>query len=398
MTIRFQNYHSVIFATALLTSTAIASGSAFAGGHLQSEQAEESAAAEESSATEMDHSSHDMGADKMEGMDHSTHEAKAEEMDHSSHDMANMDHGDHEMTPEMMQQLRDRIPLYQQFNDQQIMLNMRMMPPNGNMYVSDASVKGSIGILGISHGFSGDGNDQLRNEFETLGSIFPTALGYGMSMMSSSHMQQAVDQLTAAGAETIIIMPMVSVKYGSMMDQFNYIFGDRPEGAYADVPKIQTDAKLIMASTPADNPEIATILKDFALEKSTDPANEDVMIISHGPESEKDNNLEHEVLENLASVIRAETDFNSVQAFTIQDDAKKEIRAANVENMRKHIEESTAAGRKVIIVTNLLTSGNLSEKIRRDLAGLDFEMNTKGMVAHDRFGKWMERMVANASM
>ncbi len=377
MTIHMPKHQVALFAAALLICTSIIGLPLIAGGHMQSEKT--------------DHSSHNM-----DGMDHSSHGAKkAEGMDHSSH--SSMDHGGHQMTPEMMQQLRDRIPLYQRLNDQQIMLNMRMMPPNGNMYVSDTAVNGEFGILAISHGFSGSGNEELRDEFIPLSTIFPTAIGYGMSMMSSSHMQEAVDQLTAKGVKKIIIMPMVSVRYGSMMDQFNYIFGDRPEGAYADVPKIKTSAKLVMASTPGDSPEIATILIDYAREFSENEANEDVMILSHGPEGDKDNELELGILENLSEIIRTETDFNSVQAFTIQDDAIRPIRAANVKKMREHIEKSTSEGRKVIIVTNLLTSVNLSEKIRKDLAGLDFEISAKGLMTHPRFRKWMDRTVMGAS-
>ena len=72
--------------------------------------------------------------------DHSQHQG----MDHSEHNM-NMD-------PAMMDELRAKVDGYKDATDDQIMSQMMMMGPNRDLYISEAGIKGDVGVLILSHG------------------------------------------------------------------------------------------------------------------------------------------------------------------------------------------------------------------------------------------------------
>ena len=91
--------------------------------------------------------------------------------------------------------------------------------------------------------------------------------------------------------------------------------------------------------------------------------------------------------------MRADSDFAEVIGVTLQDDAPKEIRDANVENLRSIVEEAVSNDKTVLVVTNLIGSRTIQSKLRSDLKGLDYQFNAKGIVMHDNFTKWMGESV-----
>ncbi len=334
-------------------------------------------------------------------MDHAAMGHK--QMDHSDHDMAGHSSEPdelgrrlfgmkHQMTPEIANELREKIPLFAKYSDAEIGLSMEMMGTNYAWYLSEDDLRGSQGVLLLLHGFrNADAN--FKEQVEGFSSIFPMAMAPGMSMMMSDHIQLAINDIEAAGAEKIVVVPIVSNSYNTMLDQWRYIFGLEEEASYASVKPVETKAKILFANPPGDDPLVAEILLDHAAEISEDPENEFVIIAAHGPTFADDNEKALMELENLAKIMREDGDFAGVQGLTLQDDAPPEIRDANVEKLRAMVENATANGQTVLIVTNLIGTRTIQSKLRKDLKGLDFKFNKKGLVAHDNFMKWMGETV-----
>jgi len=273
------------------------------------------------------------------------------------------------------------------------MLSMQMMGPNYMAYVSDRNVMGEIGVLGLGHGFGEPGDTQFKDAFGSISTIFPTAVGYGMAMMTSSHIQSAVDDLVAAGVETIVVIPTAYTEDSKLTRQWKYIFGQYDEAPWLEVPRVNTAAKALIAGPLSDSPIIASIMLDFALEMSTDSENEIVIVASHGPVDMEENKKELAILENQADIMRQDGSFSAIKVITLQDDAPREIRAANVATFRGWVETATEEGKRVLIVSNLITTGSVQKKIRRDLAGLQFQFNTKGLMLHPDFADWIQDSV-----
>lgn len=338
------------------------------------------------------------GADE-EAVDHS-------QMDHSGHDMSghSTEHDEmgrrlygmkHNVTPEVVEELRERIVGWEDISTAEVQLSMEMMGSNYEWYISDDDVSGKTGVLILLHGFGDRGDKVFKDQMQMYGNIFPTALAFGMSMMMSQHIQLGVDDLVAAGAENIIVVPIVATEHNTMIRQWQYIFGLADEPAYATVPQIKTDANIIFIPPPNDDPFVAEILLDYAMQISTDPSNEIVIIVAHGPSETQDNLEALALMDNLARIVKEDGGFSAVYSATLQDDAPLEVRDANVAKLRGMIEKAQAEGKEAILVTNLIGAYTIQSKLRKDLKGLDYKFNAKGLVQHQSFVDWIGESVRN---
>ena len=322
--------------------------------------------------------------------DHST-------MDHSKMDHAAMGHG-HQMTAEQMAVLRKKVPLYATFTDEQINENMGRMTPDSEDYLSPPTVRDSIGVLGLGHGYAGTGNDQFKAGYAAVAAVHPTAVGLGMSMMDSAHVQKAVNDLEAAGATTIVVLPSETSETSSLVKQWHYMFGLTDDSGYLEVPRVQTRARVVMASSPTRSDTIGRILGENLKSASKDPAREAALLVMHGPEKKEENDDELRNLARLAAIAKQTSGVSEVFYGSLQDDAPAEVRAANVQGMRDWITKVKASGKNVLVVPVLLTaSGRVTQKINKDLAGLDYTLVDKGMIGHPLFARWVQDTVAEKS-
>ena len=201
--------------------------------------------------------------------------------DHSQHG------AHHTMTDEQLAELREKIPLYKKFADDEIKGAMSRMK-NSWGWISDTPAGGRVGVLALAHGFREEGNAQFRAAFVPAGEAYPTTYAFGMAMMTSDHIQTAITELEEAGADTIIILPTTTADNSTLLRQWDYIFSLREESAYLDVPRVETNARLVWTETPTAHPIMAEIMLDYARELSKQPANELVIIMGHGPQSIED--------------------------------------------------------------------------------------------------------------
>ncbi len=318
--------------------------------------------------------------------------------DHAGHNehSQHAGHENHQMTETELAVLRERIPLYKEYNEQQIMLEMQMMGADEARYLSPDSVRGDIGVLVLIHGFGETGNRVMQESVQPLGSIFPTAMGAGMAMMGAGHIQSALDDLVAAGAKKVIVVPMASSAHNTLIYQWQHALGLREQGAFLDVAPAQADVRLVVTDPPAGHPLIREILLDHVLELSTRPADEVVFLVAHGPVFDKENELQLETMARDAERIKALGGFADVQGITLQDDAASAVRAANVEKLRAAIEAAQRDNKKVIVVSTFLAARSIQWKIERDLAGLDYQFSLKGIANHPKFTTWFQETVMDA--
>ena len=332
------------------------------------------------------------------------HPPDGSKMDQAGHDMSQMSrlpdaegrslYGmKHKMDPAMTTELRDKVALYKNYSDAEITLSMDMMGSEYAWYISPPDVKGAQGVLILMHGFREQGDKNFKDEVQSIGNIFPTSMGVGMAMMMSEHIQVALDELEAAGAKEIVVVPITSSGTNELYRQWLYIFGKQDKAEFASVPRVKTAATLHFVAPPGDDPLVAEILLDHAAEISRDPRKEVVIIAGHGPTSTEDNAEELRVLSGLAKIIKQDGGFADVRGMTLQDDAPPEIRAANVKKLREVVETATRNGQRVLVVTNLIGSRTVQAKLRSDLKGLTYEFNPKGLVNHPNFMKWMGEAV-----
>jgi len=339
------------------------------------------------------------GHDKQDAMDHSGHDMSGHDMAGHSTDRDELGrrlHGmKHNVSPEVADELRENIYGWENVSDAEIALSMQMMGSNYQWYLSNDDVSGKTGVLILLHGFGDRGDKIFKEQLEPFASAFPMSLSMGMSMMMSQHIQLGLDDLVAAGAERIIVIPIVSTEYNTMIRQWQYIFGILDEPSYASVPRVKTEAEVKFMSPPNDDPIVAEMLMDHAMELSENPAEEVVIVAAHGPSLPEDNEKQLAMMANLAKLVQEDGGFAAVRSATLQDDAPPEVRDANVAKLRAMVEEAHADGKRPIIVTSLIGARTIQKKLRKDLKGLDYDFNAKGLVQHDLFVTWIGETVRN---
>lgn len=300
---------------------------------------------------------------------------------------------EHDMTPEQLAALREKIALYRALTDAEAEMNMALMGPNYEWYVSNTELRGDTGVLILAHGV-GENSDALFVEsLRPMAERRPTAVSFGMAMMMSDHIQSAVDDLTERGAETLVLVPTAVTQHNSLTRQWEYVFGMREDSSYLDVPRVNTDAEVLMTAHLNDHPLVTEILLDYTNEVSKDPANEVVILVAHGPEDVEDNGPDLAILQTHVDRIKAQGKFSDVKVINLQDDAYPPIRKSNVKQLRRWITSAQRAGKDVIVTVCSAASFGVQEHIREDLRGLDYVFADKGLAEHPNYLKWISAAV-----
>ena len=304
----------------------------------------------------------------------------------------------HQMTPEMRAALRKKVALYRGFTDRELDMNMNAMGPDYEWYVSDSKVQGSTGVLVLSHGVGENSDRLVRNAYLPMARKMPVAIGFGMSMMSSSHLQSAVDDLRARGVRRIILVDEgTTTRYNSLTRHWQYIFGMYPDSSYMDVPKIKAPGvEFVWAGHFNDHPLITEMLYDSARTISTNPANEVLIIVGHGPEEQADNGQDLRILQAHVDRLKAKKKFADVKIINLQDDAIVPVRESNVRKLRGWIQQSTRSGRKVLVVSIAAASFGVQQHIKTDLRGLQYTFAEQGLIENPRFMQWVDSVIKTA--
>ena len=347
------------------------------------------------SATGEDHSQHggtSAGGEHAGHVDHAGHQ-----MDTGRDELGRRLWGQtHAMSPEMYDELRAKIPLYKNASKATIDMTMVQMGPEYQWYISPETLKNDAGVLIMSHGFREQGDKMFRQSLSDIANALPTSLALGMGMMMSDHVQLSINDLEAAGVDKIVVIPVVSNRYNELMRQWEYILGQRDKAEFVTVPQVKSKAKIYLAKPPEDDPLIAEIIHDHALEISRNPEKDFVIIVAHGAsgkDAARDNPKELEILETLARYVKEDGGFADVKAALLQDDAPAAVREANVQRLRAMAQGAVDKGQNVLIVTNLIGARTLQPKLRADLKGIDYKFNAKGLAQHPNFVEWIGEAV-----
>ncbi len=293
----------------------------------------------------------------------------------------------HPMSPEMYEELRAKIPLYKDASKATIDMTMVQMGPEYQWYISPETLKNDAGVLIMTHGFREQGDKMFRQSLADIAGALPTSLSLGMAMMMSDHVQLSINDLEAAGVDKIVVVPVLSNRYNELMRQWEYIFGQRDKAEFVTVSQVKSRARIYLANPPEDDPLIAEIIYDHAMEISKDASNDFLIIVAHGASgkyAQHDNPKELAILETLAGYVKEDGGFADVRAALLQDDAPPAIREANVLRLRAMAQAAVDRGQSVLTVTNLIGARTLQPKLRSD---------AKGISQHPNFVEWIGEAV-----
>ena len=297
----------------------------------------------------------------------------------------------HHMSHSKYDQLKEKLPTLAMLTNEQITNMMKMMGPNYYWPISKESNSNNA-LLILAHGYGHDGDAELYESMKVFEDEYVTSLGLGMSMMTSKHIACSIDEMTHESIDNIFVVPVSSTPFNTLVRQWKYIFKLENDYSYSKVDQINS-SKINFLEPISDSIHAKKIVLEYANEISLDQNNEVIIIIAHGPVESDDNIKQLRLMNNIGVYILNNSNFADVQSFTLQDDASKAVRDQNVKSIKAFIEKSNQDGKRVLMVSNLMSGKGIQKNIESDFAGLNYTFNSKGLLAHPLFKEWIAESI-----
>ncbi len=293
---------------------------------------------------------------------------------------------------ERFPEIRQSLPTLSEYTDHEITMIMRSMGNNYYWKHGKPVAPSNAGVLILAHGVNGPGDRLLYDSMKPLGQQYSTSIAYGMSMMTSSHISCALQEIQRESSERVYVVPLSESPYNTLIRQWRYAFGLEENYSYADISQIKSGNIKFLAPIN-DHHYAREIVYDHAMQISTNPAEETVILVAHGPIDPSDNSKQLRLMANIMEHVKRKGRFYDVLPFSLQDDASPNVRANNVKRLRETIQVNTGNSRRVLIVTNLMSSDVIQARVEQDLEGLSYSFNSKGLVEHPYFVDWITEVI-----
>lgn len=262
------------------------------------------------------------------------------------------------------------------------------------------------GLLVVAHGANREWNDRVR---ETVAQVKwergPIGLAFLMGVeKGSSGWDAEVARLAAAGARSIVVVPLMVSSHGSHYRQIRFYAGELselpPELAGHDHGG-HTAPPVPMRVTPAldDAPELAAALAARWGELAEADRQRPVLLVAHGPNAPDDAVRWIEDITAVSEGLQDLTD-SELHVALLRDDAAPEVRQAAVAAMRDSVlAMAERSGDSVVAMPVMISAGSITRvKIPADLAGLPIRYRAEPLAARPELARWIERSAAEASM
>ncbi len=282
----------------------------------------------------------------------------------------------------------------------------RLALPLAFLLSTELSAQGdpSVGTILIAHGGSAEWNEYVMDVAAKAKTGGPLEIAFLMGPDAATHrFQDQVAKLERAGAKRIVIVPLLVSSHSGHYEQIRYLAGEtdsldemmQHHLHMAGIERAKTQATLHVAKAFDDAPELATILADRAKAQATDPSQQALFLVGHGPNSAEDYAEWMRHFRSLAAQVQSATGFKDVRVDMVRDDAPAQVRAEAVTRVRELIAMQAAlTGREVVVVPVLVSRGRVSrEKFMEDLQGLPIVYSGDPILPHPLVAAWIESRV-----
>jgi len=254
-------------------------------------------------------------------------------------------------------------------------------------------------VLVLAHGGTAEWNALVEQSVTAIHSEIPVEVGF-LSHRNGPSVQEAYDSLVSGGATRIVAVSLMVSSHSGHMQEIEYFVGVRDElpgahgqsvpghsGAHKAMTPIHGPAPIVgLGGGLDDHPLLGDVLLDRAKSLSTNPRNETVVMVAHGPNGEEDAAKWLSNLETAAQRVRTKGGFHEVEACLLRDDAPEEIRNAAHDTLRASVEQASADG-VAIVLPVLISRSSVLEQIPEILKGLDYAWSGAPLLPDERIGK-----------
>jgi sirohydrochlorin cobaltochelatase len=262
----------------------------------------------------------------------------------------------------------------------------------------------NFGVLVMAHGGGPQWNKDVLAAVEPLKNEYNIEVAFGMADAAS--MQESVRQLEARGARHIGVVRLF-ISGESFKERTEQILGLIP-GAPAKAAidpdahaghgeghgghsmefwRVDTRASFAVSGQGlVEAPEMGNVLATRAKTLSKNPAQEDVLILAHGPGDDAENERWLKQLDARADVVRKAQPFHAVQVETLREDWPDK-RAEAEKRIRAFVEQSAKEGRRAVVIPFRVQGFGPYAKV---LEGLEYASDGQGLIPHPSVTEWIE--------
>ncbi len=271
-------------------------------------------------------------------------------------------------------------------------------------YQADSEPAGNpvnYGVLVMAHGGSDQWNQSVEEAIAPLRAQYPVRLAFGMADAGS--LEVAVHELEAEGARHIGVVRLF-ISGESWYERTEQILGitqgaPSREQAMADAAgheamgmpmgfwQIDTDLAFHMSDEGlADAEEMDAVLLDRIRSLSSQPQDEVVLVLAHGPGDDEENRRWINKISERTRLAQQTLNLHDIRAFTLREDWQDKRELAE-QQIRDFIAAANAAGRRVLVVPYRVQGFGPYHDV---LQGLDYRADEVGLVPHDNVVLWVE--------
>lgn len=252
-----------------------------------------------------------------------------------------------------------------------------------------------VGVLVIAHGGTNPWDSAVRRVVRQARIRVPVHVAFGMGMHSHEvrAFQDAVNRLQRRGISRLLVVPLLVSSHSEVYRQFQYLFGARAEAVWPEAgAALSLDVPAALGHGLDDDQLLAQILLDRARTLSRTPERETVVLVSHGPNDDEENQQWLGEMKGFEAFLQQAGPFHAVVSLTIRDDAPKAVKERAVRELREAVRRASEEGR-ALVVPVLLAPGGIERKIPKLLAGLSYAWNGQTILPDARIAEWLAQQL-----
>jgi sirohydrochlorin cobaltochelatase len=260
---------------------------------------------------------------------------------------------------------------------------------------------GDFGVLVMAHGGSPQWNSDVETMLAPVARDYPLEIAFGMADAVS--LQDAVTRLEARGVSRIAVVRLF-ISGESWRERTAQILGTEAGAPARPAPdphaahgahgghsmefwRLSTNASFAVSHEGLmDAREMGAVLAERARALSQTPANESVLVIAHGPETDAEN---ERWLQLIAARAASVTGYRDVHVETLREDWP-EKRAASEARIRTYVEQHSQGDGRVLVVPYRLSGFGPYARV---LDGLEYASDGRGLIPSPQVEHWVRRQV-----
>ena len=262
------------------------------------------------------------------------------------------------------------------------------------------------GLLIMAHGGDEQWNRAVKEAVAPLKKVCPVVVAYGMAQREP--LRQGILQLEEQGVRKIAVVRLF-MDGRSFLSQTEYLLGvsDQPPPFFLHhdhhhhkmtrdavrllrgseiPPPLELESQVILSNAGLLDSRLAgDVLLDRVRALSESPADESVLVIGHGVESDARDRYWKARMESLAQGLKALGPFREVRVETLREDWEAKRKVAE-ERIRGFVSQQSREGRVLVVPFRVFGFGPYGKV----LEGLEYHADGRGLLPHRNVTRWLQ--------